>query len=65
MWLGYMLENRGTIRISEEATDVSLLQNVQTGSGAHPSPYSISTGAFFPEVKRLLYQAKHSPPSST
>ena len=32
------------VRIPEKARDFSLLQNVQTGSGAHPASYSLGTG---------------------
>jgi hypothetical protein len=35
------------IRFSVEA-DISLLHNVQTGSGAQSAPYSVNTGGLFP-----------------
>jgi hypothetical protein len=42
---------------------ISLLQNVQTGSGAHPTSHSMGTG-FFPGVKRPEREFDHSPPSN-
>jgi hypothetical protein len=36
---------------SRQGPDVSLLHNVQTGSGAHPASLPMSTGALSPEVK--------------
>ena len=36
---------------------------VQTGPGAHPASYTISTGSF-PGVKRPVRGVDHSPPSS-
>jgi hypothetical protein len=46
--IGYELENRGTgIRFPAGARDFSVLHSVQTGSGAHPSSYPISTGGPF------------------
>jgi hypothetical protein len=44
-WLG----NRGSIPGRDR--DFSCLHNVQTGSGAHPASYSMSTRGFFPGVK--------------
>jgi hypothetical protein len=39
----YALDGRGTgIRFLEGARDISLLNSVQTGSGAHQAPYPIS-----------------------
>jgi hypothetical protein len=32
--------------------------------GVHPISYSMSTGAFFPGVKRPRYEADRSPPTS-
>jgi hypothetical protein len=40
---------RSGFRISVKETDFSLLQNVQTGSGAHSPSYSMGTGFFFQE----------------
>jgi hypothetical protein len=34
------------VRIPVEARDFPLLQNVQTGSGAHRASYSVGTGTF-------------------
>jgi hypothetical protein len=38
--------------------------SVQTGSGAHPASYSVSTVGSFLGVKRPGREADHSPPSS-
>jgi hypothetical protein len=35
------------VRIPAGARDRSLLHSVQTGCGAHPTSYSVDTGAFF------------------
>jgi len=40
----YATAGRSTVRIPLEATNISLLHNVQTGSGAHPTSYSMGTG---------------------
>jgi hypothetical protein len=43
----------------------SLLDRIQTGSGAHPAPYPMGTGgAISSGVKRLCREADHSPPTS-
>ena len=42
---------------------LSLIQNVQTGSGDHPT-YSMGTGRSFLEVKRPGREVGRSPPSS-
>jgi hypothetical protein len=36
------------VRLPAEVRDSSLLRGVKTGSGAHPTSYSMDTGAFFP-----------------
>jgi hypothetical protein len=41
--------------------DFSLLHSVQTEPGAHPAPYPMCTGAYFPGVKRPGRKADHSP----
>jgi hypothetical protein len=41
-----------------QGQDVSLLHNVQTGSGAHPASYPMSTGGFSPEVLRSGREAE-------
>jgi hypothetical protein len=43
------------------ASDLSLLQNVQTGPGAHPSMYSVGS---FAGLKRPECEVNHSPLSS-
>jgi hypothetical protein len=47
--------------IPVEARDFSLLHSIQTGSGAHPASYQISTGGSFLGVKRQGREADHSP----
>jgi hypothetical protein len=42
----------------------SLLYVVQTGSGVHPTSYTMGTGGSFPEVKGPGRVADHSPPTS-
>jgi hypothetical protein len=39
---------------SRQGRDVSLLHNVQTGSGTHPASYPMSTGASFSEGLKPL-----------
>jgi hypothetical protein len=47
------------------ARNLSLLQNVQTGSGAHSPSYSMGNGDNFPGVKLPEREIDHSPPSGT
>jgi hypothetical protein len=35
--------------------NISLLKNIQTGSGAHPNSYSVGTGGSFPAVKAAAW----------
>jgi hypothetical protein len=49
---------------SRQGQDFTSLHVVQTGSGAHPSFYSVGTRGSFPGVKRLVREADHSPPTS-
>jgi len=42
----------------------SLHHRVQTGSGSHPTSYSVGTESSYLGVKRLGHEADHSPPSS-
>jgi hypothetical protein len=49
-------------RNMKERIKMSLLHNVQTGSGAHPASYTMGTGSAFPEGKAA--EAWSSPPSS-
>jgi hypothetical protein len=44
--------------------EFSLLHVVQTGSGVHPTSYTIGTRGSFPEVKWPGREADHSPPTS-
>jgi hypothetical protein len=41
-----------------------LIDVVQTGSGAHPTYYTMGTGGSFPGVNRPGREADHSPPTS-
>jgi hypothetical protein len=43
---------------------LSLLHNVQTGSGVHPTSYKMGTGGSFPGIERQGREADHSPPTS-
>jgi hypothetical protein len=61
-WLGYELEDRGSIR--GRGRFFCFRHRVQTGSGPHPASYPTSTGDYFPGVKRPGREAEHSPPSS-
>jgi hypothetical protein len=48
-----------------EVQNFSLLHSVQTGSEAHPAPYTMGTGGLFSlGVKRPGREVDHSPPSS-
>jgi hypothetical protein len=38
-----------------------LLDKIQTGSEAHPAPYSVGTGSLSPGVKRLGREAVRAP----
>jgi hypothetical protein len=61
---GYGLDGRGVgVRVPVGAR-CSPLHVVQTGCGAHPSPYPMGTGGFSPGVKRPGREADHSPPST-
>jgi hypothetical protein len=53
------------VRSPIEAENFSSSFCVQTGSGAHPSFYSVGIGDYFPGGKRQPERdADHSPPSS-
>jgi hypothetical protein len=44
--------------------EFSLLHVVQTGSGVHPTSYTMGTMSSFPGVKRPGPEVDHSPPTS-
>jgi hypothetical protein len=44
--------------------EFSLLHVIQTGSGVHPTSYTMGTGVSFPEVKRPERAIDHSHPPS-
>jgi hypothetical protein len=62
---GYELDDQMIgVRFSVKAGNFSLRHCVQTGSGAHPVSYPVSTGGSFPGVKRSGCEAGHSSPST-
>lgn len=50
------------IRIPKRVRNYSVLQNLQTISGSHPTSYSISAGVLLPRPQRPERKADHSPP---
>ena len=52
------------VRIPVGARGLSLLQNVQTGSEAHPVSSSMGATVLSPRIKRPKRAVNHSPPSS-
>jgi hypothetical protein len=50
------------LRVQALAVDGTLLQNVQTASGAHSTYCSTGIGSSFPEVKRPMREAEESTP---
>jgi hypothetical protein len=52
------------IHIPVGPRDLSLLQNIQTGTGAHPASYLMGTGFLSWEVKPPGCAVNHSPPCS-
>lgn len=56
-----MLDNQGVgVRFSVGVRCLSLLYNVQTACGAHPTFYAMATGAVSPEVKWKGSEPNHS-----
>ena len=54
-----------TIRSSIRGMEQKIfVRNVQTGSRAHPSLYSVGTRVLFLWGKAAVHEADHSPPSS-
>jgi hypothetical protein len=49
---------------SRKGQEFSLLHVVQTGSGFHPTSYTMGPGGSFSGVKRPGREADHSPPTS-
>jgi hypothetical protein len=47
-----LLPTKGKIEGARLPADLSLIQHVQTGCGAHPTSCSVGAGHSFPEVKR-------------
>jgi hypothetical protein len=52
------------IQFPTGTSDVPLLYNVQTGSGAHPTSYTIGNAEYFPWDKKREGETDHSCPSS-
>jgi hypothetical protein len=62
----YGLDGQGIgVRFLAGAIDVSVLQSVQTGSGADPALYELSIGSCFCGIKRSGREADQSPLSVT
>jgi hypothetical protein len=59
--VGYGLDSPG-FESQQEARYFAYLQNVQTGSGAHPASYSKGTVVLSLGVKRPVRDFDHSPP---
>jgi hypothetical protein len=47
-WVGYWLDDQGSIPGKGSSEIFSLRHRVQTGSGAHPASYWMSTGCSYP-----------------
>ena len=50
------------IRIQERVRNYTVLQNLPTISGSHPTSYSVTTGILSPRPQRSERKADHSPP---
>jgi hypothetical protein len=57
---GYTVE----VRLLARKRDISPLNNVRTGSGAHPASCPVGPVAFAMQAKQLGLETDHSPPSS-
>jgi hypothetical protein len=65
MWAGYLSQCSVWLRTGRPGFDFSYSLCAQTGSGAHPTSYTVGTGGSFPGGKAGLGRdADHSPPSS-
>jgi hypothetical protein len=61
----YVLDGRGIeVRFPAGVRDFSLVHNIQTGSGAHPTSYAMTTEGCFPGVKQQGRESDNSSPSS-
>jgi hypothetical protein len=49
---------------SRQGKKFSLLHIVQTGSGVHPTSYTMGSGGSFPGVRQQGREADHSPPTN-
>jgi hypothetical protein len=61
---GYRMDDRGVGVRVPVGQEFSLLHVVQTGSGVHPTSYSMDSGGSFPGVKAAGCESDHSPPAS-
>ena len=59
-----LLAGSSGVRVPIGAADFSLLQNLQTGSAAHPVSYSLGTGVLSRGVKRPGRYINHSSSSA-
>jgi hypothetical protein len=57
-------EERSGVSLPAVARNLSFLQNIEAGSGAHPASCSTSTKVLCPGVKRLGCEVAHSLTSS-
>jgi hypothetical protein len=61
---GYGMDDQGGRSSSPGRVKNFLFHFFQTGSGVHPTSYTMGTGGSFPRVKRPEREADHSPPAS-
>jgi hypothetical protein len=54
----------GSEFMSQKGQEFTLLNFIQTSSGAHPASHPKGTGSYFPTIKRQESEADHSPPTS-
>jgi hypothetical protein len=59
-----VFEREKPITSSFYSIEFSHLRVVQTGSGVHPTSYTLGSGGCFPGVKRPGREADHSSPTS-
>jgi hypothetical protein len=64
IYTGAGIAGRYGVRIKVGAKSISILQNVQTGYGAHTASYSIDNGVF-PGLKATGASVNHTPTSSS
>jgi hypothetical protein len=62
--IGYWLDDRGVGGRIPIGSRIFASSIVQTGSGVHPTSYTMGTGGSFPGLKRPGREDDHSPPTS-